>query len=83
MGIKKAELFLASLHEAINTNTISGKLMFHLFGALAELERNLMVKRTLGMGPSVPILEGRVLACSFRVVAVPQKREIVPASNSV
>lgn len=55
MGIKKAEIFLASLHEAINTNTISGKLMFHLFGALAELERNLMVKRTLGMGPSVPI----------------------------
>ena len=33
---------LLSLHEAIDTTTTSGKLTFHLFGALAEFERNLI-----------------------------------------
>ncbi len=37
---------LLSLHEAIDTNTTSGKLTFHIFGALAEFERNLITDRT-------------------------------------
>lgn len=37
---------LLSLHEAIDTTTSSGKLTFHLFGALAEFERNLIRERT-------------------------------------
>ncbi|MCP5006708.1 MAG: recombinase family protein [Planctomycetes bacterium] len=37
---------LESLHESINTSTPSGKLTFHLFGALAEFERNLIQERT-------------------------------------
>lgn len=37
---------LLSLHEAIDTATTSGKLTFHLFGALAEFERNLIRERT-------------------------------------
>ena len=37
---------LLSLHEAIDTTTTSGKLTFHLFGALAEFERNLIGERT-------------------------------------
>ncbi len=37
---------LVSLQEAINTTTSTGKLVFHIFGALAEFERNLMVERT-------------------------------------
>jgi len=37
---------LRSLHEAIDTTTIAGKLTFHLFGALAEFERNLIRERT-------------------------------------
>lgn len=37
---------LQSLHEAIDTATTSGKLTFHLFGALAEFERNLIQERT-------------------------------------
>lgn len=37
---------LLSLHEAIDTTTTSGKLTFHLFGALAEFERNLIRERT-------------------------------------
>ncbi len=37
---------LKSLHESINTTTPTGKLTFHLFGALAEFERNLICERT-------------------------------------
>lgn len=38
---------LRSLHEAIDTSTSTGKLVFHLFAALAEFERNLIRERTL------------------------------------
>jgi len=37
---------LQSLHETIDTTTSTGKLTFHLFGALAEFERNLIRERT-------------------------------------
>jgi DNA invertase Pin-like site-specific DNA recombinase len=35
-----------SLTEAIDTTTTGGKLVFHIFGALAEFERNLIRERT-------------------------------------
>jgi DNA invertase Pin-like site-specific DNA recombinase len=35
-----------SLMESMDTNTSGGKLIFHLFGALAEFERNLIRERT-------------------------------------
>lgn len=35
-----------SLQENIDTATSGGKLIFHLFGALAEFERNLIRERT-------------------------------------
>lgn len=35
-----------SLCEAINTNSSTGKLIFHIFGALSEFERNLILERT-------------------------------------
>lgn len=37
---------LKSLNESIDTSTSSGKLIFHIFGALAEFERNLIKERT-------------------------------------
>lgn len=37
---------LKSLQEAIDTQTSGGKLIFHIFGALAEFERNLIRERT-------------------------------------
>lgn len=37
---------LRSLQESIDTTSPSGKLVFHLFGALAEFERNLIAERT-------------------------------------
>jgi DNA invertase Pin-like site-specific DNA recombinase len=36
-----------SLTENIDTTTSGGKLIFHIFGALAEFERNLIRERTL------------------------------------
>jgi DNA invertase Pin-like site-specific DNA recombinase len=35
-----------SLQESIDTSTSGGKLIFHMFGALAEFERNLIRERT-------------------------------------
>lgn len=35
-----------SLQESIDTSTSAGKLVFHIFGALAEFERNLIRERT-------------------------------------
>jgi len=37
---------LQSLQESIATNSSGGRLIFHLFGALAEFERNLIRERT-------------------------------------
>ena len=37
---------LKSLEESIDTTTSTGKLVFHVFGALAEFERNLIRDRT-------------------------------------
>lgn len=37
---------LRSLQESIDTTTTTGKLVFHIFGALAEFERHLIVERT-------------------------------------
>jgi DNA invertase Pin-like site-specific DNA recombinase len=38
---------LVSLHESIDTATSGGKLIFSVFGAIAEFERNLITERTL------------------------------------
>ena len=37
---------LKSLQESIDTGNPTGKLIFHIFGALSEFERNLIVERT-------------------------------------
>ena len=48
-----------SLSESIETSTPSGKLMFHVFGALAEFERNLIRERTM-VGLAAARARGRV-----------------------
>ena len=37
-----------SLTEGVDTTTTGGTLVFHLFGALAQFERDLIVERTPG-----------------------------------
>jgi DNA invertase Pin-like site-specific DNA recombinase len=51
MDLKGRGVQFTSLQEAINTETASGQLTFHLFAALAEFERNLIRERTMaGLG---------------------------------
>ena len=40
------EIGFKSLQESIDTTSSSGKLIFHIFGALSEFERNLIRERT-------------------------------------
>lgn len=44
--LEREDVAFVSLQESINTSTPTGKLVFHLFGALAEFERNLIHERT-------------------------------------
>lgn len=44
--LEQNEVAFSSLQESINTSTPTGKLIFHIFGALAEFERNLIRERT-------------------------------------
>ena len=45
--LQKKNIFLLSLHESIDTTSPTGTLIFHIFAALAEFERNLIRERTL------------------------------------
>ncbi len=44
--LKAERIRVRSVTESIDTTTPGGKLVFHLFGALAEFERNLIRERT-------------------------------------
>ena len=44
--LDQKKIGLKSLHESIDTTTSTGKLTFHIFAALAEFERNLIIERT-------------------------------------
>jgi len=45
-GFEERGVGFRSLHESIDTTTSTGRLVFHLFAALAEFERDLIVDRT-------------------------------------
>ena len=44
--LQSKDINLKSVRESIDTTSSSGKLVFHLFAALAEFERNLITERT-------------------------------------
>ena len=44
--LEHAGIGFQSLQEHIDTTSPGGKLVFHIFGALAEFERNLIQERT-------------------------------------
>jgi DNA invertase Pin-like site-specific DNA recombinase len=58
-GLQGCEIEFISLTEQIDTTTPGGKLIFHLMGALAEFERDLIRERT-NAGLSAARARGRV-----------------------
>ena len=44
--LEQREIGFKSLMESMDTTTSGGKLVFHIFGALAEFEHNLIIERT-------------------------------------
>lgn len=44
--LQKKKIYFQCLQEAIDTSTSGGKLIFHIFSALAEFERDLIRERT-------------------------------------
>lgn len=57
--LEQESIGLKSLTENIDTTSAGGKLVFHLFGALAEFERSLIRERTLA-GLEAARKQGRV-----------------------
>lgn len=57
--LEKREIGFLSLTEAIDTTSATGKLTFHIFGAMAEFERNLTRERTMA-GLEAARARGRV-----------------------
>jgi DNA invertase Pin-like site-specific DNA recombinase len=45
--LNEQHIAFQSITENINTSTATGQLIFHIFGALAEFERNLIKERTI------------------------------------
>lgn len=78
--LEEREIGFLSLQESIDTTSYSGKLVFHLFGALAEFERNLIKERTQA-GLAAARARGRkggrppVLSKKQRAVAVKLYKE--------
>ena len=72
---------LRSLGEALDTSTPGGKLVFHVFGALAEFERELIVERTQAglkaarargrLGGRPPLLSGKKLEMARSLMTSP------------
>jgi DNA invertase Pin-like site-specific DNA recombinase len=62
-----------SLTENIDTTTSGGKLIFHIFGALAEFERNLIRERTqAGLTGARARRDGKPKALRDRQVSMPR-----------
>lgn len=57
---KEREITLVSLTEGFDTRTPAGKMLFHIIGAMAEMERNITVQRVTA-GMSAAKKRGRIL----------------------
>ncbi len=57
--LEKEKVQLKSLQDSIDTSTSMGKFVFHIFGALGQLERDIIRERTLA-GLSAARARGRV-----------------------
>src|SRR5450755_4090635 len=58
-GLQQREIAFRSLRESIDTTTATGRLQLHLFAALAEFERELILERRRTQGGPSPRAPGR------------------------
>src|SRR6266542_798800 len=77
--IHKRNIGFRSLTENIDTTSSSGKLIFHIFGALAEFERELIKERTQA-GLSAARARGR-LGGRPRVKALADPKQLALAQK--
>ena len=78
--LKERDIGLRSLQESIDTTSSGGQLIFHMFGALAEFERNLIRERT-HVGLSAARARGR-MGGRKKVLDVKQRRHAVDLYRS-
>jgi DNA invertase Pin-like site-specific DNA recombinase len=81
--LNTAGVAFKSLTENLDTGSIGGKLVFHIFGALAEFERELISERTLAglaaarargrRGGRPRVLDAKALATAKRLLENPQQ----------
>jgi len=81
--LEKRHIGFKSLTESIDTTTPGGKLIFHIFGALAEFERNLIRERTQA-GLTAARARGRVGGHPFALdnKKAQQLKELYKSQNS-
>jgi DNA invertase Pin-like site-specific DNA recombinase len=85
--LKERGVGLRSLTESIDTTTPGGKLVFHVFGALAEFERDIIRERTMAgleaarargrKGGRKPVMDDRKIALASELM----KARVMPASE--
>lgn len=82
--LHKKKVGFVSLQESIDTTTSGGKLIFHVFGALAEFEREIIRDRTragLVSARSRGRLGGRPKALNKKQIAMAKKLLADPNNN--
>ena len=82
-GVRERGIEFVSLRESLDTTTPGGKLVFHVFGAVAEFERDIIRERTMGgleaarargrKGGRRPVMDEKKLALASKML---KNREI-------
>ena len=77
-GLRERRVEVVSLREIIDTTTPGGKLVFHVFGAVAEFERDLLLERTMAgleaarargrKGGRKPVIDGKKISLASKLM---------------
>jgi len=77
-GLRERRVEFVSLREIIDTTTPGGKLVFHVFGAVAEFERDLILERTMAgleaaraggrKGGRKPVIDGKKISLASKLM---------------
>jgi DNA invertase Pin-like site-specific DNA recombinase len=62
--LKNKQVAFPSLTECMDTTTVSGELLFHVFGAIAQYEKALITERVLAAAKKLGRVGGRPVAIS-------------------